>query len=121
MDSVPGGAPGSCRPAMVAAGPHLLPPEVVRIDLPLLPGPASERDRFGPLGSPGGGVVASSGAVPSRCDQGPRGTRVIREPIISISTDKCLARILKGKRAIGLACDVSLSSAIEPPPTPCFP
>src|SRR2546427_116647 len=107
IDSVSGRDRGSCRPAMVARGPHLLPPEVVRIDLPLLPGPASERDRFGPLGSPGGGVVASSGAVPSGCDQGPRGTRGIREPIISISTDKYLARILKGKRAIGPACDVS--------------
>src|SRR5207247_187355 len=83
--SVSGGDRGSCRPAMVARGPHLLPPEGVGIDLPLLPGPASERDRFGPLGSPGGGVVPSSGAVPSRCDQRPRGPRVIRPAILSPS------------------------------------
>src|SRR5438093_8650061 len=106
---------------MVARRQHLLPSEVVRIDLPLLPGPASERDRFGLLGSPGGGVVASSGAVPSRCDQGPRGTRVFREPILSTSTDNYLARILKGKRAIGPACTVPWSSAIEPPRTTRLP
>src|SRR2546427_330257 len=107
IDSVSGGDRGSCRPAMVARGPHLLPPEVVRVDLPLFPGSAAEGDRFGPLGSPGGGAVASAGAVPSRCDQGPRGTRVIRELIISNSTNKYLARILKRERAIGPLCDAS--------------
>src|SRR2546428_11049858 len=41
IDSVSGGGRGSCRSAVVAPGPHLLPPEVVRVDLAPLPGSAA--------------------------------------------------------------------------------
>src|SRR5437667_11530988 len=74
---------------MVACEPYLLPPEVVRFDLPLLAPRASEGDGVGPLDSPGGSIAASSGAVPSGCHQGSRRTRVLRErPIISKPTNK---------------------------------
>src|SRR5437899_10736883 len=106
FDSISDRGRGSRRAAVGARGPHLLPPEVVRVDLPLLADSTSEGDRVGPLDSPRRGDAASLGAISPRRDRGACGNRIVREhPIISRLENNYQPRTTNGERVIRMTCN----------------